>query len=54
MRLIPRRDPKREPLIRPEDILLSKRITWRIDDHFTIFECDRLFKIGRASCRERV
>jgi hypothetical protein len=39
VRLIPRRDPKREPLIRPEDILLSKRITWRIDDPFTIFEC---------------
>jgi hypothetical protein len=39
VRLIPRRDPKREPLIRPEDILLSKRITWRTDDPFTIFEC---------------
>jgi hypothetical protein len=39
VRLIPRRGPKREPLIRPEDILLSKRITWRIDEPFTIFEC---------------
>jgi hypothetical protein len=43
VRLIPRRGPKRKPLIRPEDILLSKRITWRIDEPFTIFECDRLF-----------
>jgi hypothetical protein len=39
VRLLPRRGPKREPLIRPEDILLSKRITWRIDEPFTIFEC---------------
>jgi hypothetical protein len=39
VRLLPRRGPKREPLIRPEDILLSKRITWRTDDPFTIFEC---------------
>jgi hypothetical protein len=39
VRLIPRRGPKREPLIRPEDILLSKRITWRTDEPFTIFEC---------------
>jgi hypothetical protein len=42
VRLLPRRGPKREPLIRPEDILLSKRITWRIDEPFTIFECDRI------------
>jgi hypothetical protein len=31
-------------LIRPEDILLSKRITWRIDEPFTIFECDEFLK----------
>ncbi|MFM9085009.1 MAG: hypothetical protein ACKORC_00845 [Acidimicrobiia bacterium] len=42
-RWVPRRRPKREPLIRPEDILLSKRITWRIDEPFTIFECKDFF-----------
>jgi hypothetical protein len=30
-------------LIRPEDILLSKRITWRIDEPFTIFEGSNFF-----------
>jgi hypothetical protein len=30
-------------LIHPEDILLSKRITWRIDEPFTIFEGSNFF-----------